>query len=574
MRGLIALVLLSLPCIFAATGNVGAYLMLSRKNSSGKVVGLDELTALADHASSLPITRLYLAFFSPTMVYVPNSHTLSTVGPRLSTAADNGYSVVNASIQALQKAGIQVFLSMGGWNYNCYPYFYMRYSVGGYGVSTPNFWKIQQYGGGSVDNCVESNQFCYVCEPESEGTSLDDFSIFPEPGHSSTWQQAKDWVASGASASGAAPIWNEDMIPGSMYTDPKTGISTKVPGSSLYVTQNRDPYQDIVHLAKDLDAYGVDIDYEEFWHADFFKTGAGPWNLTQTVFKWSAIAYDVATNIKAIQPSLRLSTAGGAVGGWQGNWWGGNLKGLWYYAKLWMPFIIDFLTKGDNAGGINAMTYDLSDNTQFHECPTDDPSSCPLDKQVEFYMNAYSASGIAAAVGYEISTPAYPDKTHDPTHQLPLTTQMLSSIVSTTQTKHDSGFIWEIYKSVDSSTHASATQVAQTLCKKLIGTSRCSGSFPKLSATTRNVCSPENCNACEACCKGYMGAQTVCDECVATECQTRNVCSEAPDCNVCPTCCKSYLSRSQSACDECASEECAVPSLLSANPRSKLRPSK
>ena len=27
---------------------------------------------------------------------------------------------------------------------------------------------------------------------------------------------------------------------------------------------------------------------------------------------------------------LKLSTAAGAVGAWSGNWWGGNLKGLWY----------------------------------------------------------------------------------------------------------------------------------------------------------------------------------------------------------------------------------------------------
>jgi hypothetical protein len=47
---------------------------------------------------------------------------------------------------------------VGGWNYNCFPYAYTRYSVGGYGTTTTNYWKIDQYGGGDVDSCVESNQ--------------------------------------------------------------------------------------------------------------------------------------------------------------------------------------------------------------------------------------------------------------------------------------------------------------------------------------------------------------------------------------------------------------------------------
>jgi hypothetical protein len=70
--------------------------------------------------------------------------------------------------------------------------------------------------------------------------------------------------------------------------------------------------------------------------ADYFKEGpatGGPWTLPQTVYKYSAIAYDIMSTIKAVAPSLKLSTAAGAVGAWSGNWWGGNLKGLWYYTK-------------------------------------------------------------------------------------------------------------------------------------------------------------------------------------------------------------------------------------------------
>eukprot|EP00301_Raphidiophrys_heterophryoidea_P014878 c2334_g1_i1.p1 GENE.c2334_g1_i1~~c2334_g1_i1.p1 ORF type:complete len:556 (+),score=141.43 c2334_g1_i1:41-1669(+) len=515
--------IVTLLCIFlfgvvlsvvTADNYVGGYLMLPRRDASGAIVGMSELAALANNAATIPLNRIWLAFFAPTLVYLPNSNTLQFTGLNVSSSGDYGFAEIKNYTQILQKAGVDVFLSMGGWNYNCYPYYYMRYSVGGYGTSTPNYWKIQQFGNGDMNQCNESNQFCYVCEPPSEGTSDADFQIFPEPSFSSTWQQAKAWVASAAPV---PPVWNEDMIPGNQYVDPKTGISTKVPGNNMYATLNRDPYQDLVYLAKDLGVAGVDIDYEEFWHADFFKTGpsTGPWNLTQTVYKYAAIAYDVATNIKAIQPTLKLSTAGGAVGAWQGNWWGGNLKGVWFYTKKWFPFIMDFMSTGANAGGINVMSYDLSDNPQFHECPDD--NSCPLDSQVAYYMNTYQVAGIQAAVGYEISTPAYPDKAHDPTHQLPLTTSMLSSITSNTQSKFPSGFLWELYKPADSSDHATATQTAQAICKSVMPSSpRCSGTIP--GTASGNICTPGSCNVCDACCKSYLADPTACNGCVASEC--------------------------------------------------------
>ena len=40
-----------------------------------------------------------------------------------------------------------------------------------------------------------------------------------------------------------------------------------------------------------------------------------------------------------------------------------------YYLNEWYPSIVQYMTSGANAGGINVMTYDLSDNPQFHECP-------------------------------------------------------------------------------------------------------------------------------------------------------------------------------------------------------------
>jgi len=65
------------------------------------------------------------------------------------------------------------------------------------------------------------------------------------------------------------------------------------------------------------------------------------------------------------------------------------------------------------------MTYDLSDNEQYHESLT--PENCPLDKQVEFYMNTWKTASIPANTGFKIGTPEYSDPKHDVSHQLPLT---------------------------------------------------------------------------------------------------------------------------------------------------------
>lgn len=144
------------------------------------------------------------------------------------------------------------------------------------------------------------------------------------------------------------------------------------------------------------------------------------------------------------------------------------------------PNATDFMSKGANAGGINVMSYDLSDNPQFHECPDD--NDCPLDKQVAFYMKAYQDAQIPANVGYEVGVPAYPSPDHDASHQLPLTHAMLSSIVSETQTQFPSAFFWELFKAQNQTDYASATQVAQTLCSVILKSRRCVGALPNVTA--------------------------------------------------------------------------------------------
>ena len=83
------------------------------------------------------------------------------------------------------------------------------------------------------------------------------------------------------------------------------------------------------------------------------------------MYKFSAILKDLQLNIAAKAPSMLLSTASGAAGGWEGNWWGGNLKGLTLAAAKWYPDLIAFVA---STGGVNVMTYDLSDDGAVWGC--------------------------------------------------------------------------------------------------------------------------------------------------------------------------------------------------------------
>ncbi|KAF0712921.1 hypothetical protein As57867_004587, partial [Aphanomyces stellatus] len=285
----------------AATNYAGGYFLINPTDGPGK------LAALASNAATLPINRLFLSFVRPDMVYVPGSNTLSGTGLGYGTSGDYGFADLKDKVAQLQAGGVEVFVSVGGWNYNCWPYSYATYSVAGYGTTTPNYWKVAAYG--DLSGCNDSNNWCYVCEPPSENTTLADFTIFPEPANSETWKAAQKYVT--ATAGGGAPLWHPEFVGGASYKDPKTGKTTTVPGTSEWNKLNRDPYADLVSLAKDLGLSGVDLDYEEMWHADMFKIGSGPWTLPHTVYKYTAICKDIILNIEAQAPTLKLSTAAG-----------------------------------------------------------------------------------------------------------------------------------------------------------------------------------------------------------------------------------------------------------------------
>ncbi|KAF9942622.1 hypothetical protein BGZ67_000846 [Mortierella alpina] len=456
----------------AADPVVGGYVLIRPDEGQAK------LKALADNAASIPINRLYLSFARPGMVYVPNSNTLEHVGLNYAKGGDYGFADLKENIHKLQSAGVEVFLSVGGWNYGCFPYAYTYYSVGGYGESTPNYYKIKEFG--SVDACTEANMWCYTCEPKSENTVLADFDIFPEPEHSETWKQAQDYIVKLSTQAGKEkPVYHPDIIPGQEYNDPKHNLKVKVPGNNYFLTQKRDPYQDLVLLGRDLNLTGIDIDYEEMWHADMFKTvvggATGPFLSHQTVYKYATIMKDVQINIQKLAPKLKLATAAAVTGGMEEakQWWGGNLKNVWFNVNKFFPEVYKAIS---SSGGVNVMSYDVSSATG--ECPDGD-ESCDLNKQVDYYMTSFLHNNMDANVGYEIGIPAYPAPDHDPQHQLPLNQKELSAILQKYGSK--GGFFWELYKAPGASGNVDATSAAQQICKAALGanTPRCSGVIPQ-----------------------------------------------------------------------------------------------
>ncbi|MGL5812386.1 MAG: toxin [Aeromonas sp.] len=199
-------------------------------------------------------------------------------------------------------------------------------------------------------------------------------------------------------------------------------------------------YRNVVQLASDLGVAGIDLDYEEFWHADL---NAYSWRLTpdsvqtpasspeyldtaelmgqgkgplvyhdnmqldpaqqpyprimpDTVDKFAAILGSLYSAIDAIDPGLALSTAAPATGGlpnmsanWGSNaqtshtyggaWWGGNLYGLIYNTALQYPDKIDRLST------IGIMSYDLSET----DCGGDTNIPCDLAGQVDYYYGSF-----------------------------------------------------------------------------------------------------------------------------------------------------------------------------------------
>ncbi|KAJ3027556.1 UNVERIFIED_CONTAM: hypothetical protein HDU68_003592 [Siphonaria sp. JEL0065] len=471
--------ILSLATVFATSSVSALATPPAGENFAGGYVLFGDpakLKLLADNAATIPVNRIFLSFVRPDMYYIPGSFDLKGVGLNYNnTQPDYGFAEVKKYTEILQKNGVEVFISMGD----------AKFSINDYGSTTPTYQStIQKYAGGDISKCNESNQYCWACEPPSNGNKLEDFTIFPEPGNSDTWKQAVAYVEAN-NKMGTKPIWHSELVGGSKYTT-KEGLSITVPGNDAWFKLNRDPYQDFVYLAKDLGLDGVDIDYEEFWHADMFKVDGSAKNDCgsgctgfQTVYKFSAIMQNMRINVEKIFPTLRVGTAASAAGAWAGTWWGGNLKGLTLNMVPSYPDLVQWIGTGPNAGGWNVMSYDLSKSTI--NCPPA-PATCDLDGQVDFYMAQYAAAGVPANVGYEIGTPAYPPPATDSANALPLTNTLAGKILSNVQPYYKAGFFWELFKPQGTVGDVPVSVLAQALCKQVLGANvpRCSGSLPVL----------------------------------------------------------------------------------------------
>jgi len=69
---------------------------------------------LAANAATLPINRLWVSFFSPTLMYLPNSKTLQYSGLNISQTGDYGFAALQTAIATLKAGGVDVLLSVGG----------------------------------------------------------------------------------------------------------------------------------------------------------------------------------------------------------------------------------------------------------------------------------------------------------------------------------------------------------------------------------------------------------------------------------------------------------------------------
>lgn len=435
--------------------------------------------------NGLTINRFIIAFFSTNMVYTKGDHKLTSsptpgwalsdfataaefdegvldplwygAGNNLDSNEDRAFYFLKTWIMLMHKVNVDVFLSIGGWDYNCFPYAYMRYSIGSY-LTSPNYYKITENSTTGDDaGCIAGNQYCYVCEPKRANETLDNYMLFPEPSWNSTWQMAQKFVEAAVTDAIPTypkemiipPVWHPEINAGLSWYDHQAKKNVTVPGDSEYVTRQTNPYNAIVFLAIDLGARGIDLDYEEMWHADTFKTADqtlpnppdmqnGPWELYHTAYKYAAIAKNILITIDEQEPSLLLSTAASAAGAWTGSWWGGNLKGLMIHINKIFPSLMKRLI----AGGINVMSYDVSDDDSIHECPAE--GVCTLSDQVHFYMNTYSTLNVKALTGFELGVPAYPDISHNKEHQLPLTTEQTSKIITQIDKQQSPGaFYWQ-----------------------------------------------------------------------------------------------------------------------------------
>lgn len=238
---------------------------------------------------------------------------------------------------------------------------------------------------------------------------------------------------------------------GAVYdTFPNPMTSSQIPRpqfeSKIIGAEADKAYRALVSLANDLGATGIDVDYEEFWHADInakqwkltpdtigsapasnFETlttaqlmekggignGAGdnvyddemkivdgaaalPRAMPFTIEKFNAILKSIYKAADEIAPALKISIAAPAVGGlpnMSANYgtvatnadvYGGAWWGGNLYGLVYNTALL-YPQTIDRLNHIGVMSYDLDEN----DCGGDSQIPCDLPGQVGFYMGQY-----------------------------------------------------------------------------------------------------------------------------------------------------------------------------------------
>jgi hypothetical protein len=369
---------------------------------------------------------------------------------------------------------MQVYLSMGGWNYNCVPLFY-----------TNSFASVQPQtdnrNPNSTINLDKDNQptanYGHKCEPKNAmGGTRDDvplnYTFFPDPAgdddpslmspsgdeyHSAytKWQRMiKNDNYKGMSIKLRPTATSSGLTNWPEWTKDHTHYDLSPVPPKAYVGNNeflsaKKVYTSFVQMAQQVGAHGVDLDYEEFWHADSFhepnsgssQDGAkfnngSPGIFPRTKAKLLRIALMLKSEcLKQIviggTKHMGLSIPAPAVGASPNKWYYGNLKGLFlddsqtFDPKLqfpdgkeqfeWAKMVLAWTglktALTDNKlinklfnGGVYPMTYDLG--AAGNECPIAD---CDLTSQVMYYNQEYNKINIDTYIGFEIGRPAYPE---------------------------------------------------------------------------------------------------------------------------------------------------------------------
>lgn len=234
-----------------------------------------------------------------------------------------------------------------------------------------------------------------------------------------------------------------DTFPNPMAASqiPRSAFESKIIGAEADKA-----YHELVSLAKDLGATGIDVDYEEFWHADI---NAKQWKLTPdtigsapehnfenlttaqlmnkggigsgggdnvyddnmkivagaeklprampfTIDKFNAILKSIYKAADEIAPELKISTAAPAVGGLpnmaanygtvatNADVYGGAWWGGNLYGLIYNTALL-YPESIDRLNHIGVMSYDLDEK----DCGSDSEIPCDLPGQVGFYMGQY-----------------------------------------------------------------------------------------------------------------------------------------------------------------------------------------